>query len=283
MKILITGANGQLGQDIEKLCKHNTIDYIATGSKTLDISSESEVKHFLNNNPVDVIINCAAYNAVDLAETEWMKAYRVNGLGVRNLAIAANSVDAILVHFSTDYIFDGISCIPYTIADLPRPISRYGLSKHLGETMARDIADRFILIRTSWVFGRGNDNFPKKILNWGKNMTELKVVDDQIASPTYTVDLSRATLDLLNKGSRGIYHITNSGYCSRYEWAEYILNKTGWKGKLVRGSSDEFNSAARRPAFSVLDNFGTPESLGYSLPDWKDATERFLNDLEVVL
>jgi dTDP-4-dehydrorhamnose reductase len=282
MRILITGANGQLGQEIQQLCQQNFIDYTAAGSKTLDISREPEVQHFVKNNPVDVIINCAAYNAVDLAETEWKKAYIVNGLGVRNLAVAANSVDALLIHFSTDYIFDGVSRIPYTIADLPRPISRYGMSKLLGETLARDISDKFILIRTSWVFGRGKENFPQKILNWSKNKTELKVVDDQIASPTYTADLAKATLDLLDKNARGIYHITNSKYCSRYEWAEFILAKVSWKGTLVRGSSDEFKSAAQRPAFSVLDNFGTPEILGYSLPDWKDATERFLKELEVV-
>jgi len=282
MKILITGANGQLGQEIQELCKNNLIDYIATGSKTLDISCESDVQHFVKNNPVDAIINCAAYNAVDLAETEWKKAYRVNGLGVRNLATAANSIDALLIHFSSDYIFDGVSRIPYTIADPPGPISRYGLSKLLGETMVRDIADKFILIRTSWVFGKGNENFPQKILNWSKNKADLKVVDDQVASPTYTADLAKATLDIINKQSRGIYHITNSNYCSRYDWAEYILAKIGWNGKLVRASSDEFNSAARRPAFSVLDNFGTMESLGYSLPDWKDATERFLKELEAV-
>jgi dTDP-4-dehydrorhamnose reductase len=282
MRVLITGANGQLGRDIRKLCEQNFIDHIATSSKELDISNVSEVQRFVKNNPVDVIINCAAYNAVDLAETEWKKAYRVNGLGVRNLATAANSVGALFVHFSTDYVFDGKSRLPYTIADLPRPISRYGMSKLLGETMTRDIADTFILIRTSWVFGKGNDNFPKKILSWSKNKTELKVVDDQVASPTYTADLAKATLDIVRKNARGMYHITNSDCCSRYEWAEFILTKVGWNGNLVRVSSEEFMSAAQRPAYSVLDNFGTPEYLGYSLPDWKDATERFLKDLEAV-
>lgn len=282
MKVLITGANGQLGQGIYTLCQKNHINCIAAGSKELDISRESEVQPFVKNNPVDCIVNCAAYNAVDLAETEWKKAYLVNGLGVRNLALAANAVGAVLVHFSTDYVFDGIASVPYTIADSPRPISRYGQSKLLGEMMTRDIADTFLLIRTSWVFGKGNENFPKKILGWSKNKTELKVVDDQVASPTYTADLAKATLDLILKHARGMYHITNSGSCSRYEWAEFILAKTGWKGNLVRGSSDEFISAAQRPAYSVLDNFGTPEILGYSLPDWKDATERFLKDLEVM-
>jgi dTDP-4-dehydrorhamnose reductase len=282
MKVLITGANGQLGQDIRKVCEQNSIDHIATGSKELDISRESEVQHFVRNNPVDAIINCAANNAVDLAETEWKKAYRVNGLGVRNLAIAANAVGAVVVHFSTDYVFDGTARVPYTIADSPRPISRYGLSKLLGEMMVRDIADHFILIRTSWVFGMGNDNFPKKIISWSKDKKELKVVDDQVASPTYTADLAKATLDMVRKNARGLYHITNSDCCSRYEWAEFILAKSGWNGNLVRGSSDEFMNAAQRPAYSVLDNFGTPESLGYSLPDWKDATERFLKDLEAL-
>jgi dTDP-4-dehydrorhamnose reductase len=282
MKILITGANGQLGQDIRKVCQEHSCEYIATGSKDLDISRESKVLHFLKNNPVDVIINCAAYNAVDLAETEWKKAYTVNGLGVRNLAQAANAANAVFVHFSTDYVFDGVSRIPYTIADFPRPLSRYGMSKLLGESMVRDIADNFILIRTSWVFGRGNENFPKKILQWSEQKKELKVVDDQVASPTYTVDLAKATLDMVCKNARGIFHITNVNYCSRFEWADFILAKVGWNGKLVRASSDEFNSAAQRPAFSVLDNFGTPEILGYILPDWKDATERFLKELEVV-
>ena len=282
MRVLITGANGQLGQDVHKLCRKNHIDCIAAGSKDLDISRESGVQPFVENNRVDVIVNCAAYNAVDLAETEWKKAYLVNGLGIRNLAVAANASGAVLVHFSTDYVFDGTARVPYTIAESPRPISRYGMSKLLGETMVRDIASHFILIRTSWVFGAGNDNFPKKILDWSKGKKELRVIDDQVASPTYTVDLAAAALELIKKNGRGLFHVTNSGHCSRYDWAKHILDACGWEGILVRGKSDEFPTAAKRPAFSALDNFGTPEALGYSLPGWKDATERFLKELEVI-
>jgi len=282
MQVLITGANGQLGQDIQKTCRQRSIEYIAVDSRALDITCGSEVRNFLKHNPVDCVINCAAYNAVDLAEVDWKKAFLVNGMGVRNLVIAANAMGAVMVHFSSDYVFDGLAREPYTIADDPDPINRYGMSKLLGETMVRVMADRFILIRTSWVFGNGNDNFPKKILAWSAKKTELKVVTDQVSSPTYTVDLAKATLDLLSKDARGIYHITNSQYCSRYEWAEYILAKTGWMGKLMRVSSDEFSSAARRPAFSVLDNLGSPEILGYTLPDWKNATNRFLQELGVI-
>ena len=282
MKVLITGANGQLGQDMRKLCRLTCIDYNAADSNIIDISDINSVGTFLAEHQVDVIINCAAYNAVDLAETEWKKAFSVNGLGVRNLAIAANQVGALLVHFSTDYVFDGTSGRPYTLADNTRPISRYGESKLLGESILRDLAKRYILIRTSWVFGSGNDNFPKKIVRAGRENKELKVVTDQVSSPTYTVDLAQATLDLIRRQAYGTYHITNSGYCSRFEWAAYILDQIGWKGNLVPATSDEFPTAAIRPVFSVLDNFGTEETLGYSLPDWKDATTRFLTELELI-
>jgi len=283
MKVLITGANGQLGQDMQKLCRKNSIEVIAADSKTVDISNSTSVNNLVGEHPVDVIINCAAYNAVDLAETEWKKAFSVNGIGIRNLAISANKIGALMVHFSTDYVFDGSSQRPYTIADSPRPVNRYGESKFQGESFLRDLADRYILIRTSWVFGTGNDNFPKKIIRGSKERTKLKVVIDQVSSPSYTVDLAYATLDLIRKKASGTYHITNSGYCSRYEWAAEILEKIGWKGNLVPAINDEFPTAALRPAFSVLDNSGTEDILGYSLPDWKDATYRFLKEMELVL
>ncbi len=282
MKVLITGANGQLGQDMQKLCRFASIDVIAAGSKTIDIADINSVGKFLGGRKVDVIINCAAYNAVDRAEAEWEKAFAVNGLGVRNLATTANQIGALLVHFSSDYVFDGSSARAYTIADTPRPMSRYGESKFLGESCLRDLADRYILIRTSWVFGTGNDNFPRKILRGSSENQELKVVTDQVSSPTYTIDLAHATLDLIKKTALGTYHITNSGYCSRFEWAAHILDQVGWTGKLIPAISDEFPAGAARPNFSVLDNFGTEETLGYSLPDWKDATTRFLTELELV-
>jgi dTDP-4-dehydrorhamnose reductase len=279
MKVLVTGAGGQLGSEITSLCHKRGIDCSPYTSKELDITDRKKVNALVSAGSPDIIINSAAYNAVDLAETEWKKAFQVNGTGVKNLALAANEMNAVLVHYSTDYVFNGRSARPYTIADVPDPISRYGQSKFLGEQMASLHADRWYLIRTSWVFGNGPSNFVKKILEWSTNKTELTVVDDQVSSPSYTADLATATLDILASGSYGLYHMTNSGSCSRFEWARYVLDKAGWNGRLLPAKSDDFKTAADRPVYSVLDNFGTEEVLGYSLPHWQDATKRFLHEI----
>ncbi len=282
MKVVITGAGGQLGQDLRKECRSRGIPFIATDSHALDITNGPAVLDFIQQNSPDLIINCAAYNAVDQAENEWQRAFRVNGLGVRNLALAARKVDAMLVHFSTDYVFDGEKTVPYTIADSPNPVSMYGRSKLLGEQVIRDLAERFFLIRTSWVFGVGNINFASKILEWSRGQDLLRIVDDQVSAPTYTKDLARATLDLAVTGQYGLYHITNSGSCSRQGWARFILETIGWKGDLLPAKSADFPTPARRPSFSVLDNFGSREVLGYDLPPWEDATREFLKEMKVV-
>lgn len=282
MKVLVTGAQGQLGQEMVNQCTIRGIDCTAAGSKTLDITDQKSVNLMVKTHNPDIIFNCAAYNAVDRAEEEWKKAFSVNGLGVRHLALAANECGSVLVHYSTDYVFDGNSNHPYTVADTPHPISRYGESKVFGETIVRDLCHRYFLIRVSWLFGRGNTNFVSKVLEWSREKTEIAVVDDQIASPTYTVDLAKASLDLVSTHSFGLYHITNEGACPRYDWARYILEKTGWTGKLVRVKSSAFKTPAQRPAYSVLDNFGTSETLGYTLPSWQDATSRYLQEIGVL-
>ncbi len=282
MKILVTGAYGQLGSEIVSFCQTRSIVCSAHSSKELDITDLKRVNDTISSVSPDVIINCAAYNAVDLAETEWKTAFLVNGLGVKNLALAAKENGAVLVHYSTDYVFNGRCARPYTIADTPDPISRYGQSKLLGEQMAIRHADRYFLIRTSWVFGKGPSNFIKKILEWSQDKKELSVVDDQVSSPSYTADLAAATMDLISTRSYGLYHITNTGACSRFKWAEYVLDSIGWYGNLLPAKSGDFRTAAERPAYSVLDNFGTEEVLGYSLPHWQDATNRFLKDTEVI-
>ncbi len=282
MVILITGAHGQLGQDIQKECENRGIPCIAANSHILDITDTQAVRIFVKNHAPDTIINCAAYTAVDDAETEWRRAYLVNGIGVRNLALAARDAGAVLVHYSTDYVFDGRSTLPYTIADAPNPLSQYGKSKLLGEQEVLTHSDRFFLIRTSWVFGRGNVNFPRKVLEWSKDRDALSIVNDQVSSPTYTRDLARATIDLCETGYFGLYHITNKGSCSRYEWTRFILETIDWKGSLSPAQSSDFPTPASRPPFSVLDNFGSPEVLGYDLPSWETATENFLKELDVI-
>lgn len=278
MQVLITGAEGQLGQDMYLACRKRGLRVHGADSRSLDITDFSAVRTCIGKHQYDVVINCAAYNAVDQAEQDWRTAFRVNGLGVRNLACAVNECNGILVHYSTDFVFNGERKRPYTIADIPSPINRYGESKLLGERFVRDLSMRFFLIRVSWVFGRGNVNFAQKVVEWAKTSRELKIVDDQIGSPTYTVDLAAATLDLVDSELFGLYHVTNHGYCSRYAWATAILTAIGWEGIISRASSDEFPHPARRPLCSVLDNLGTREALGYDLPDWRDATSRYLRE-----
>ncbi|AKI96634.1 dTDP-4-dehydrorhamnose reductase [Kosmotoga pacifica] len=310
MRILITGANGQLGKDFQKLFDREGIDCVATDFITaggtqqaasgeqrsnnqqlstgdqqllhLDITDLQSIRKLATDIKPDVIINCAAYNAVDKAEVEWEKAYTINGVGVRNLAIVANELNAILVHYSTDYVFDGNKKEPYTIFDLPNPLSRYGESKFLGEKLLVQTGGKFILIRTSWVFGAGNINFAKKVLEWAQKNGELKIVTDEISVPTYTVDLAQATWTIINKRAYGLYHISNEGECSRYEYASYILEKIGWHGKLLPAKQKDFDFPAKRPKYSKLSNFGLKETVNIEMPDWKNAVDRFLKETGAV-
>jgi len=280
MKILITGAKGQLGQAFQKKFEQLNIQYTAKGSKELDITKIDQLRNLVKNEKeITHIINTAAYNHVDKAEEEWEKAYQINGLGVRNLAIISNEINAELIHYSTDYVFSGKKG-EYTIYDTPDPINKYGESKVLGEREVTQ-AQRYYLIRTSWVFGIGNDNFAKKVINWSQNTKELKITTDEKSVPTYTEDLVEATLELIKQKVYGIYHITNTP-CTRYEWAEYILKKIGWEGTLKQAKRSDFNLPAKRPESSVLNNFGYTEVTGKKMPDWKDATDRFLKEMGMI-
>jgi len=280
MKILITGAKGQLGQAFQKKFEQLNIQYIAKGSKELDITKIDQLRNLVQNEKgITHIINTAAYNHVDKAEEEWEKAYQINGLGVRNLSIISNEINAELIHYSTDYVFSGKKG-EYTIYDTVDPINKYGESKALGEREVTQ-AQRYYLIRTSWVFGVGKDNFAKKVINWSQNNKELKITTDEKSAPTYTEDLVEATLELIKQKVYGIYHITNTP-CTRYEWAQYILKKVGWKGSLKPAKRNDFNLPAKRPESSVLNNFGYTQVTGKTMPDWKDATDRFLKEMGLI-
>jgi len=280
MKILITGAKGQLGQAFQKKFEQLNIQYIAKGSKELDITKIDQLRNLVQNEKgITHIINTAAYNHVDKAEEEWEKAYQINGLGVRNLSIISNEINAELIHYSTDYVFSGKKG-EYTIYDTVDPINKYGESKALGEREVTQ-AQGYYLIRTSWVFGVGKDNFAKKVINWSQNNKELKITTDEKSAPTYTEDLVEATLELIKEKVYGIYHITNTP-CTRYEWAEYILKKIGWQGTLKPAKRSDFNLPAKRPESSILNNFGYTEVTGKKMPDWKDATDRFLKEMGLI-
>ena len=280
MKFLITGADGQLGGEFAKELEKRKLNYLALGREDLDITDFKKIQKAVADFKPDFLINCAAYNDVDRAEEDWQTAFLVNGIGPKNLAIAARENNCVLVHYSTDYVFDGKKNFPYTIADTPAPINKYGKSKLLGENFVRDFAEKYYLIRLSSVFGNNpKASFPLKLISWAKEKKELKIVDDQFFSPTFTGDVVKATLDLIKTDAYGLYHMTNSGYCSRYKWAKYILEKIHWQGKIIPAKSEDFHSLAKRPKFSVLNNFPLKDIIGYGLPDWKEATERYLNTL----
>lgn len=281
MSFLVTGAKGQLGQDFGILLNQNNEKTILRDLE-LDITDLQELRNFVKKKELKGIINCAAYNNVDGAEEEWNEAFKVNGIGTRNLVLIANELDIFLVHYSTDYVFDGEKDSPYSLVDQTNPISKYGASKLLGEKFVIQLGKKYFLIRTSWVFGKGNINFVKKVISWSEKNNELKIVTDQISKPTYTKDLAKATFDLVKTKAYGCYQITNSSFCSKYDWAKHVLNKIGWNGKLIKGLSKDFKTDAKRPKYSVLSNFGLKETIGYELPKWKDATNRFLEELGMI-
>ncbi len=284
MKYLLLGADGQLGTAFRALLREQDQNCLALGQVALDITDFNRLRQVFQDARPDVAINCAAYNQVDRAEQEWRQAFMVNAIAVGGLAQVAREADCTLVHYSTDYVFDGKKTTPYTIVDPPNPLSRYGESKLLGEEQVRLLGEKFFLIRTSWVFGTGNDNFVTKLLQWAGERDELKVVTDQVSSPTYTADLARATLQLLETGRYGLYHLCNSGYCSRFEWARFILEQIGWQGRLLPALSADFQSPAVRPEFSALDTFPftSLSGAGAALPGWPEATRKYLTETGVI-
>lgn len=268
IKILITGSNGQLGTEFQNLFEKFNINYIAMPHEKLDIKEVSNLYEVLKHKSITHIINCAAYNNVDEAEKNPRKAYEVNGLGVKNLALISNKINAKLIHFSTDYVFDGNKKIPYKVSDKTSPINEYGKSKVLGEKYLKELSNKYLLIRTSWLFG-GNKNFIKRVLEWSKK-NEVRLSYDEVSSPTYTLDLAKVTLFLIKEEVFGVYHITNTPV-SRYEWAKFILNKIRYKGKVIKVKRKEFNLPAKRPKYSVLLN-----NHKLKVSTWQEATDKYL-------
>ncbi len=276
MKVLITGAKGMLGQDVAADARARGHEVIAWDREKIDITVLDNVRQSLSKVCPEVIINCAAYTNVDAAENEEDAALAVNGLGVRNLALACRELDIAPVHFSTDYVFDGSKQGKYGIFDSPNPINAYGRTKLYGEEYLRLISPRYYLVRTSWLFGKGGNNFIETMLRLAQDRSELSVVFDQRGCPTFTEDLSRAVLDLIETGAFGIYHITNSGDTTWFDFAKEIMKESGCQVSVCPISTKEFGRPAARPENSVLDPFPLRETVGYLLPDWRDALRRYL-------
>jgi len=284
MKIAITGADGQLGTDV---CR-TLIDFeiVPLTDKDIEISTMGSVKQVLEKHKPDVIINTAAYVRVDDCETEQEKAFSVNALGAKNMAVVAQQIQAKLIHISTDYVFGGEAepqNTPYTEFDTPVPISIYGKSKLAGENFVRDFCHKYFIVRTSGLFGVAGSmgkggNFVETMLSLGKERDELRVVNDQIFSPTYTKDLAIKIAQLIQTEYYGTFHITNRDACSWYEFTTEILKLAGLQTPVIPITSDQYPQKARRPRFSVLDNYHL-RLLGMDdMRSWREALEDYLKE-----
>lgn len=275
MKILITGANGMLAQQVRKRFENEEL--ILTGSKELDITNAQKVNKFINTCKPEVIINCAAYTAVDKAEEQIELARKVNYEGPRNLAVEANKNNSILVHISTDYVFDGKLSLQRTYKedDKKAPVTAYGITKLEGEQEICKTTDKYYILRTAWLYGQGN-NFVNTMLKLGKEKEEINVVADQYGSPTYTVDLANIIYKVLEKKiPYGVYHTTNEGFTTWYEFAKEIFRKANISCKVNPVTSEEFPRPAKRPKNSMLSKEKIVKE-GINIPEWQEGLERYL-------
>ena len=296
MRILVTGKNGQLGKSINKVVntgngKNNyqqDNEFIFVGREELDLSSESNISHYFDrSNKFDVIINCAAYTAVDKAEEECELANQVNHLAVKQLANIANEQKAKLVHVSTDYVFDGTGGKPYKETDKINPINVYGKTKLAGEKTLQEIMPTdAIIIRTSWLYSEFGNNFVKTMLRLGKERDEINVVSDQIGSPTYATDLANAILEIIDnkdyqdkQQSTEIYHYSNEGEISWYEFAKEIFKIAEVNCKVNPITTQQYPTPAKRPRNSLIDSNKIMQLFDINTPFWKDSLKRiFTND-----
>ena len=262
INILVTGSNGQLGKSIKDMeHKHSNFNFIFTDYQELDISDFNSVENFFKNNSIDFCINCAAYTAVDQAENNPEDAYQINELGVKNLATVIKNNQTILIHISTDFVFDGTKKEPYTEADSTNPLNVYGDSKLKGETHIQTILTNYFIIRTSWLYSEHGNNFVKTMLRLASEKNEIQVVNDQIGSPTYAKDLAEFILWIIseNINDYGLYHYCNSGSISWYEFTLNIFKILNIHTKVIPTSSSKYKTLATRPLYSVLSTKKTEE------------------------
>ena len=278
MKILVTGSEGMLAQDLKSVLGENN-EIIPLSRQKMDITQKDAVIKNIKSNAPDIVVNCAAYTKVDMAEEEREKAFQVNAIGVQNLACACAEMQIPLCHISTDYVFDGRKNKPYTPFDAPNPLSVYGESKLAGEKYIQWILNKFYIVRTCGLYGRGDNNFVMTILRLAKERQAVKVVTDQICSPTSTLNLSAGIKKLIESGSFGIYHITDDSGdgISWFDYAREIVSMAGISTEIIPVTSEEFPRPARRPAYSVLDTEITRLAVNYTPEKREVALKKFLS------
>lgn len=279
MKVLVTGISGQLGFDVIKELKNRNHEVIGVNREIMDIICGEKVYSVIKDASPDAVIHCAAYTAVDKAENEVDKCREVNAKGTEYIAKVCRDLDIKMMYFSTDYVFDGQGENLWHPDDKTLPLNLYGKTKYEGEKAVIDNLEKFFIIRISWVFGVNGNNFVKTMLRLAKNYKTISVVNDQIGSPTYTYDLAKLVADMIETEKYGIYHATNEGICSWYDFAVEIFKMAKIDVDVVPITSEEFPTVAKRPKNSRMDKSKLDESGFERLPHWKDALERYLKEI----
>ena len=278
INVLVTGSNGQLASCIKDLAKEQRgIHFIYTDFQELDICNLKQVdKFFKTNQKIDYCINCAAYTAVDKAETDVEKAFEINAQGAKNLAFVCDEQGAVLIHVSTDFVFDGNKTEPYIETDTPKPISVYGASKLKGEVEIQKTLKKHFIIRTSWLYSEHGTNFMKTMLRLAETREEISVVSDQIGTPTYAGDLANVILKIVSSKntSFGLYHYSNEGVASWYDFAKAIFEASNLKIKTSPIKTEAYPTPAKRPVYSVMDKTKITSIMGLETRNWQDSLKK---------
>lgn len=294
MNILITGAKGQLGSQIMNIIKDGKSELgaiptqvaeakvIGIDIKDLDLTDLKAVRLYLNELKPDVVINPAAFTNVDACETSIDTAFKVNALAARNMAMVCEEIGAKLIHISTDYVFSGVGTVPLKEHDMTAPVSIYGKTKLAGENFVREFCSKYFIVRTAWLYGYNGKNFVYTIMNAAKEKGHLTVVDDQRGNPTNAEDLAHHIVKLAVTEEYGVYHCTGEGECSWYDFAKAIVEYSGINCTVDPITSEQLvNRAAKRPAYSSLDNMMLRCTVGNEMRDWKEALKEFINKINV--
>lgn len=276
MKVLVTGVKGQLGYDVVLECEKRGIEAIGVDVEEMDITDAAMVKKVIKESNVDAVIHCAAWTAVDAAEDQIDLCTKVNVDGTRNIAEVCKELDIKMMYFSTDYVFDGLGTNEWQENDERQPLNVYGQTKCDGEKVVEDLLEKYYIVRISWVFGFNGNNFIKTMLRLGKERGAVSVVSDQIGSPTYTYDLAKLVVDMIVTDKYGVYHATNEGLCSWYEFACEIFKQANIDVQVTAVDSSAFPVKATRPQNSRMSKKQLDVNGFSRLPEWQDALNRYL-------
>lgn len=280
MRVFVTGVKGQLGYDVVEELKRRGMEAIGVDIEEMDITDAGSVDEVITGANPDAVIHCAAYTAVDAAEDNVDLCRKVNADGPMNIAKVCKKLDIPMVQISTDYVFDGQGTRPWEPDDACGPLSVYGLTKYEGEQAVINTLEKFFIVRIAWVFGVNGKNFVKTMLNLGQTRDHLTVVNDQFGSPTYTYDLARLLVDMVQTDKYGIYHATNEGICTWYEFACEIFRIAGMNVKVDPVTADNYPTKAKRPSNSRMSKDKLTENGFERLPSWQDALERYLKEIK---